>query len=516
MSFLYIARLVRLCTIIGLISHASSALAFGLRGRRDGLVTRSSRGARSDLFRTFNAPPKGSRIAKELEKFASDPLNTSPWEYEQPIVDSFSKEQSAGYRFLKNEWAYQDHSLDPNQPAGVLEGGRENYTGRGLKLERGSDRQRTERLPYHQDHGVYWRQRVRAGAVSFAISPDANQDVALDEDDLDLEARQWGSWTRPMFSYMPVQESAFRSRTRMENPTDLCYPWLTRHDVFERTPLHHVRAASFVPEPDPDMVLAAAGHFSGYMKRPFVLPSEKMRRQNQLLAEWDRLEAQYAKSPDKTTDDRIRSIKNALFSYDEMVNNDASYFTTAVDAAVELARRLMTAQRDDPAHNPDVIDYYLNKVPSPTAVGGGCSRYRGPGRTVALCLVGYFPDPKAFREYTSVEELAEAYHRFMTELRFEGSVHTTSQMVLDEDVREYLLRRDRRKFPSLTAEYAPLWAHRKFGPEFGDALKPGDCVEEADLTNFGANLNKRPRRKSSEERALNFADDYSSFSEEYC
>ncbi|CDR95489.1 hypothetical protein, conserved [Babesia bigemina] len=462
----------------------------------------------------YNAPPKGSRLAQQLDKLATDPLNSSPWEYEQSVVDSFSKEQCASYRFLKNEWAYLDHSMDPHQPAGVLEGGSANYTGKGLRLEGGCDRQRTERMPYYKDHGVRWRERTMMGAVSFTISPDANQDVALNETDLDLEARQWGSWSRPMYSYLPVLESAFRSRTRIENPTDLCYPWLTRHDVFERMPIHVEHGASFIPEPSPDMVLAATGHFGGYMRRPFELPSEALRRQNRLLTEWDRLDAQYAESQDEEVAERIRAIKNALFGYDNMIDNDSNAYTTAVDTAILLARRLMKEQRDDPAHNPDVIDYYLNYVPDMTSVTGGRSRYRGPGKTVVLCLAGYYPDPKYFREYTSVEELAEGYHRLMTEMRYEGSVHTLSQMVVEDEVHDYVLRGDRRKFPRLMAEYTPLWSHRKFGPEFGDALKRGHRIPESELTSFGTKLRKRRRGCSPEERAENFVDDYACFSEE--
>ncbi|ORM40528.1 uncharacterized protein BXIN_2135 [Babesia sp. Xinjiang] len=462
----------------------------------------------------YNAPPKGSRIARELEKFATDPLNTSPWEYEQPLVQSFTKEQNASYSFLKNNWGYLDHSTDPHQPAGVLEGGRENYTGKGLRLVGGRDRQRTEPMPYYLDHGVKWRQRTQMGAVSFAISPDANQDVRVDETDLDLEARQWGSWSRPMYTDLPAMESAIRSHSRAENPTDLPYHWILSDEIIEHTPVHVASGASFIPDPDPDMYLAATGHFGGYMRRPFEFPRETIKRQNLLLTEWDRLEAQYAKNPDEDIAERIHAVKNALCGYDRMINNDNTSFKVAIDAAITLMRDLTKEQRDDPAHNPDVIDYYLRKVPDPTAVGGGCSHYSGPGRTSLLCLIGYYPDTKAFAQYTSVEELAEGYHRLMTEMRFEGRSHTVSQMVLDDEVQDYVLRGDRRKFPRLIAEYAPIWAYRKFGAEFGDALKRGHTIPENDLTTFGRRLRKRPRGYTEEERARNFVDDYSNFCEE--
>ncbi|GFE55765.1 hypothetical protein BaOVIS_031690 [Babesia ovis] len=500
--------------IISGILGISQATAFLLHSHDGAVAPRERYVVRQTVFRTYNAPPKGSRLAREMEKADSDPISTSPWVYEHSLLDSFTKDQSFGYRFFKNEWAYLDHSMDPCQPAGILEGGKENYTGKGLVLEGGTDRQRTERMPYHLDHGVRWRERAPMGAVTFTIRPDANQDVRLDETDLDLEARQWGSWSRPMYSYLPIMDSAFRSRNRIDNPTDICYPWLVRHDVFERSPVYMKRAPSFIPEPDPDMLLAAAGTFAGYMQRPFILPSEALRRQNRLLTEWDRLEAEYAKNPDEAIAGRIRSIKNALFGYNNMVDDDSPEFTTAVEAAITMVREITKEQRDDPAHNPDVIDYYLRKVPDPTAVGGGCSRYEGPGKTVVLCLVGYYPDPKYFRQYTSIEELAEAYHRLMTEMRFEGNSHTNSQMVIDQDVHDYLLRRDRRKFPSLMAQYAPLWSHRKFGPEFGDALKRGQAVAESELTTFGTRLRKRKRGYSKEERAQNFVDDYACFSQE--
>ncbi|KAK1940243.1 hypothetical protein X943_000534 [Babesia divergens] len=453
--------------------------------------------------------PRGSKIAVELEKLISDPLNTSPWEYESSVVDSFTKDQNASYRFLKNEWAYQDHSTDPFQPAGVIEGGPENYTGMGLRLKDGRDRQRTEHMPYYKDHGNYWRQRVQMGSVSFSISPDANQDVTMDETDLDLEARQWGSWGKRMYTYMPVLESAYRSRARIENPTDICYPWLTRHDIFERTPVHITHGTHFIPEPDPDEVLAAAGLFGGYMEFPHEFPNERLKKQNQLLTEWDRLEAQYKVDPNEETARRIRTIKNILFHYDEIMDTELNAIKVSAEAAFIHARKAMKALRDDPAHNPDVIDYYIRKVPNPTAVGGGCSRYRGPGKTVALCLVGYFPDPKLLQHYTSIEEMAEGYHTLITELRKEGRIHTNSEMVLDEDVHDYFLRKERRKFPSLMAEYTPLWSHRKFGPEFGDALKKSHRIAESDLTRFGTKLRKRRRMLMEEDRERNFVDDYS-------
>lgn len=503
--------------LYNLIGACRRPLATALRGKPYdaflGGVAVSYPGCKREFAR-YNAPPKGSKIASELEKMFSDPLNTSPWEYEMAIVDSFNKRQSAGYQFLKNEWAYQDHSEDPHQAAGVLEGGPENYTGKGLRLVGGKDRQRTERMPYHLDHGNFWRQRVEMGEISFCINPDANQDVTMDETDLDLERRQWGSWGRRTYNYLPILESAFRSRKRAENPTDLPYPWLIPHHIYERTPRHVAHGAHFIPEPDPDMVLAATGHFAGYIKPPFAFPRETMKKQNILLTEWDRLEEQYKKTKDESIAERIREIKNYLFNYDEMMKCDSKSFKVAVDVAILNARKFMKEQRDTAALNPDVIDYYLSKVPNPTAIGGGCSHYNGPGKTATICLVGYFPDEKVFRQYTSIEELAEAYHTLMTELRSEGSTHTSSQMVMDEEIRDYLLRKDRRKFPRLIAEYTPLWTHRKFGPEFGDALKPGQKIVESDLTNFGAKLRKRRRGLTAEERDKNFVDDYHFFENE--
>lgn len=99
--------------------------------------------------------------------------------------------------------------------------------------------------------------------------------LTSDETDLDLEARQWGSWGKRMYTYMPVLESAYRSRARIENPTDICYPWLTRHDIFERTPVHITHGTHFIPEPDPDEVLAAAGLLGGYMDFPHEFPNER-------------------------------------------------------------------------------------------------------------------------------------------------------------------------------------------------------------------------------------------------
>ena len=44
--------------------------------------------------------------------------------------------------------------------SGVIEGGPQNYSGQGLQLPRGQDRQRRRQMSYVQDHGVEWRQNM--------------------------------------------------------------------------------------------------------------------------------------------------------------------------------------------------------------------------------------------------------------------------------------------------------------------------------------------------------------------
>ncbi|XP_954785.1 uncharacterized protein TA03200 [Theileria annulata] len=472
---------------------------------------------------SFNVPPPGSRIEFELNRIKIDPLNNSPWEYEVAIFESIGKDRNVSYNFLRNEWGYLDHTLDPYQPSGVIEGGPENYEGKGLELKVGKDRQRTEILPYYLDHGVYYRQRDKGGTVSYDISPIACQDISfciqpysytyywltyfhniivLDETDLDLERKQWGSWHQPKTNTLGYLRSAFRSFIRMENTTELPYPWIKRFDIFEKVPLHRERPSTTIPFPDPDWRLSALDCFAGvYPHHNLPTVEECLVRQKKLLKEWSRLEKLYNKSPDKQLLQEIKEIKFALFGVPDFSDSEDEMLKVVSNIALSRARTMLQLQAyhyytiinyNDWRKDPETIEYYITRTVEGEV--DPSSDYHGPEKTVVLNLVNYRPMSKKFRVHRSIEEMAEAYHRVVTENRREGRAHTRTQMTPNEEHSFYPLRKQRRKFPALEAEYRPIWTNRSYGSEFGDALRKSQKIPEKDLTEFGKALRKRKRK----------------------
>lgn len=71
------------------------------------------------------------------------------------------------------------------------------------------------------------------------------------------------------------------------------------------------------------------------------------------------------------------------------------------------------------------------------------SDYQGPEKTVALNLVNYKPMSRKFNAHTSIEEMAETYHRLITENRREGRVHTRTEITPSEENTFYPLRKQR-------------------------------------------------------------------------
>ncbi|EKX73582.1 conserved hypothetical protein [Theileria equi strain WA] len=432
-----------------------------------------------------------------------------------PIIKTFKKEQNIGYKFLKNEWGYLDHSRDPEQPAGILEGGPQNYDGKGLEISHGKDRHRTETFPYPLDHGYRWRQRGRPGAITFFINPDAYQSCAINETDLDLERRQWGSWHQPAYTRMPYILSAWKSSIKHQNAEEVPYPWLTRWDVFERTPVYQKPPPEFIMNPDMDLKLAAVNRFAGYMPRTYERVEEELVKQKKLIREWDRLEALYNETNDQETLNRMNQIKKILFNPPEFEKTDSPVLKAVAEAALIRARNMLRDQANYKPTDPEYIEYHLRKSRPLGSDLAGDSNYTGEERTVVLNLISYHPIGKTFRRYTSIEEMAEAYHIYLTEARREGRNHVMTKAGVHPEYQEYLLRNDRRKFPAIQANYAPIWAHRKFGPEFGDAIRDSQKLPENALSRFGTKLKKRKRRLNKHDRSVNYVDDYHCFEQEY-
>lgn len=467
-------------------------------------------------FERYNIPPPGSSMEAAVRNIELDPINMVPWDFEMPIIEnSAGKERNFGYKFLKNDWGYVDHTFDPGQPAGILEGGPQNYDGKGLKISHGKDRHRTQIFPYPLDHGYRWRQRGEPGSITFFVNPDANQGCALSETDLELESRQWGSWHQPCTVRMPYILSAWRSSLKCQNADELPYPWLTRWDVFEKTPVYRKNAPEFFSVPDFDIKLAAMDCFGGYIPKNFQFVEEELVKQKKLVREWDRLEALYNKTNDPELLKRMNQIKKILFNPPVFTEIDCPVLKAVAEAALIRARNMLRDQSNYRPTDPEYIEHNMRK---PGPIGSdisGTSDYTGEERTIVLNLISYHPMGHAFRPYTSIEEMAEAYHIRLTEARREGRIHTLTRAGVYPEYNDYLLRNDRRKFPAIQAKYAPIWAHRKFGPEFGDAIRDSQKLPENVLSRFGNRLRKQRRQLTDKDMSANYNDDYSWSEQEY-
>ncbi|BAM41530.1 conserved hypothetical protein [Theileria orientalis strain Shintoku] len=437
------------------------------------------------------------------------------WDYEVSIVDSYKKGESHCYKFLKNDWGYLDHYNDPNQPAGVIEGGPQNYEGKGLALKGGKDRMRTEYLPYYLDHGVRFRKRVSPGSISYDITPIASQDFEHCESDFDFERKQWGSWHQPQVAKTCYLRGAFRSFVEIDNPTELPYRWITRFEVIEPLPLHRRPPTTLIPSPHPDLRFAALNCLGGFLQdHADALTNEQaLIRQKKLLKEWNRLERRYRKTRDQKLLEEIKNIKFALFGISETSDEDSEMLRLIIDVGLIRARRILQEQAKNWRTDPETIEHYITRFRNgpldPT------SDYMGPEKTVALNLVNYRPMSKKFRKFTTIEEMAELYHTLVTEERREGRSHTKTHMATHNEYKQYALRKHRKNFPALEAEYKPIWANRSYGSEFGDAIRKSQKIPEHDLGEFGKPLKRKRRQLTRDERKRNFRDDYGSFNSEY-
>lgn len=65
------------------------------------------------------------------------------------------------------------------------------------------------------------------------------------------------------------------------------------------------------------------------------------------------------------------------------------------------------------------------------------------------------------------------------------------------------------KFPRLAAEYRPIWANKKFGEEFGDAIHDQHLVPIQTMSTFGSKIDNSG--KNADLNTLNYAKDFDSY-----
>lgn len=540
--------------------------------------------------------PKGSIHEQKTEEILSDPIKNYPWEITIPFHETLTCEQNPYYNFLKSEWAYLDHRKDKRKLCGKLEGGLENYDGKGLKLEGGVDRPRYKKIPYYLDHGVEWRKFNADEMIRFDMDPDGNQDQTFLETEEDLEYRQWGNWNYNNAKETTQLNTAWRDPVLSKDLSNLIYPWSHKAHENHVIPLGYTGPTGFTPEIPVEWELAARGFFSGYFDDPNWDRIKCYRTTKKLIIEWHELEQakrQIEKrltnernkkrtkqkkndgnmnmeknmeknmennmeknieknmDPNNSTNDnknshnsnssnsdnskadlkeierinnRIAKIRMELFGVSSRKKYTSKQIKLINEHALFRAKEMILDYILVPNHDPDYHLYYLDRHEPMDYIGGGshnCSEKEIKNKTIVLnmCIHPLKPQYESYSLNMSVEEMAEMYHYFMTEIRGEGRVHNLFEEPTEPKYLCYELKKERKKFPTLVALYKPLWTNKMYGEEFGDALQRHEKLQKLAnrFTNFNRQLKTKPKEKvnKKEMEQYNFVNDYEHFDEQY-
>lgn len=509
--------------------------------------------------------PKGSIHEKKTKEILSDPVKNLPWEISIPFHETITCEHNPYYNFLKAEWAYLDHRKDVRKPCGKIEGGLENYDGKGLKLEGGVDRPRYKKMPYYLDHGVEWRKYNAHEMIRFDMDPDGNQDQTFLETEEDLEYRQWGNWNYNSAKETTQLNTAWRDPVLSKDLSNLIYPW--NHKAHENHPIPYgYRGPSgFIPEIRLEWELAARGFFGGYFDDPNWDRIKNYRMTKKLIFEWHELEKakrqiekkqscepnkkktkkKNAHKEKRATDqmntnlntatdndmkelerinNRIGKIRMELFGVSSKKKYGSKQIKLINEHALFRAKEILLDYMLDPNHDPDYHLYYLDRQEPMDYEGGGnhrCSEKEIKNKTVVLNLAIYpvKPQHESYSLNMSIEEMAEMYHYFMTEIRGEGRVHNLFEDPVEAKYLCYELKKERTKFPALMSLYKPLWTHNKYGEEFGDSLQQHEHIRKQtnNFSNFAQKWKTKKKQRLTKQKMeeYNFVDDYEYFDEQY-
>ncbi|SBS82652.1 hypothetical protein, conserved [Plasmodium ovale curtisi] len=472
--------------------------------------------------------PKGSIHEKKTREILEDPVKNYPWEISIPFHETITRELSPYYNFLKCEWAYLDYRRDVRKPCGKIEGGLENYEGKGLKLEKGKDRQRYYEMPYYEDHGVEWRSFNNDEMIRFDIEPDGNQDQTFLETEEDLEYRQWGNWNYNCAKENTQLNTIWRDPVLSKDLSNMIYPWNHKANENFMIPHGYSSPSFFIPEPRIEWELAARGFFSGYFEDPNwnrICLYKKMKR---LILDWENAqngnfeEKNQKEEKENNRQQCIDRIKLELFGISSRKKYSSKQIKLINEHALLRAKDIILDHILNPNNDPDYITYFLDRYEPIDYIGGGnhmCPDNEIKNKTVVLNMCVY-PVKQQHESYSinmSISEMAEMYHYFMTEIRGEGRCHQSCEDPVEDKYQCYELQNDRTKFPALVSLYKPLWTNKKYGEEFGDALKEGEKWHLTKFHNFRHKLKVKKKSKLSSDKAdmYNYSDDYAFVDEEY-
>ncbi|SBT79127.1 conserved Plasmodium protein, unknown function [Plasmodium malariae] len=485
----------------------------GGRGKsRRGSEPRGSRSNRSVTVQMTLAP-KGSIHEKRTKEILEDPVKNYPWEISIPFHETITRELSPYYNFLKCEWAYLDYKRDSRKACGKIEGGLENYEGKGLKLEKGVDRPRYKEMPYYLDHGVEWRNFNHDEMIQFDIDPDGNQDQTFLETEEDLEYRQWGNWNYNCAKETTQLNTAWRDPVLSKNLTNLIYPWNHKAHENHIIPYGFPSPTFFIPEPKIEWELAARGFFGGYYEDPNWNRIKQYKIMKKLILEWHEC---------KKDDPRIAAIKTELFGISSRKKYPSKQIKLINEHALLRAKEILLDHILDPNNDPDYITYFLDRAEPIDYIGGGnhkCPQEEIRNKTIVLnmCVYSNKQQQESYSYNMSIPEMAEMYHYYMTEIRGEGRAHQSCEDPVEDKYQCYELQNERKKFSALFALYKPLWSNKKFGEEFGDALREGEKLHINKFNKFNHILKLKKKKKLTQEEVnqCNYVDDYGHVDDQY-
>ncbi|PFH35424.1 hypothetical protein BESB_063110 [Besnoitia besnoiti] len=481
------------------------------------------RGARRGLGSfEMNVAPPGTAFEAKVAECRDNPIDTMPWEHVVPFYKVHKKEDNFWLQFLKGNWTYVDARKMLDKPAGLIDGGPAVYDGLGTTLPMNplaKDRQREKAFPQHLDHGVRFREAVdRPHRIIYDRIPCGNSDVYYGETDIDLEERLWGAFHHTRATEEGFPDSGWRDILPQYDMSEMPNPWTHTKGEFIEMPYNSRDPSAGPPVAPIEFDLAAAGRFGGYFLDPGWTRHFDYVEQYNEMKRWQEDEAGAADTTDEAPEEgekkkRKKQRKSQLLDkpmfreayergqlliksrYEDIRNHPvykkAIYEGATHEAASIAANRATEETIVDMWRGIDVAAD-LPKVGRYDHEGGGkwnCED--GEGQTIAINMFGEDIVPHAncyMSPKMTTEEMAELWHYWMTESHREGRyTDFHSEIGCYSDI-EYEDRNYRKKFPRLMALYRPLWTHRKFGDEFGDALRPDEAPSDDVLTQFGAPL----------------------------
>ncbi|CBZ50162.1 conserved hypothetical protein [Neospora caninum Liverpool] len=451
----------------------------------------------------MNVAPPGTAFESKVFECRQNPIDTMPWEHVVPFYKVHKEEDNFWLQFLKGNWTYVDGRKMFDKPAGLIDGGPGVYDGMGTTLPLNplaKDRQRAEPRPQHLDHGVLFRETFdRPHRIIFDRVPCGNSDV-------------YYGWRNILPQY---------DMNEMPNP------WTHTKGEFMEMPYDSRDPSPGPPVAPIEFDLAAAGRFGGYFLDPgwtrhFDYVEQYNEMQRWLQEEQEEREEREDQAPAETQEGassgrekkkkkkrrRPQLLDKPMFreAYErgqliiKSRYSDIRNHPVYKKAIYEGATHQSACIAADRATADTIVDMWKGKEIAsdlPKAAGydheggGKWNCEDGEGQTIAINMFGEDLVPHAncyMSPKMTVHEMAEMWHFWMTEAHREGrytDFHSEIGCYSDIEYEDRILRK---RYPRLMALYRPLWSHRKYGDEFGDAVRPDEAPSDKVLSEFGAPL----------------------------